>query len=225
MQHVKLFEDFSSQETLTEDQRSWLDKCATRGWKLNPSTGLVDVDGGFDCNRENLTDFKGVRFGQVKGYFDCRVNRLTSLVGAPQSVGGGFYCNDNRLTSLVGAPQTVNGGFYCYDNLLTSLEGAPQTVSGDFHCVNNQLTDLVGAPQTVSGDFYCNDNPVSEETLASIFNLMKKGKSYQQALEEFWPKMDDNDRTLMYKDYRSLTPEEIRRYDALTTVNRIKNYL
>jgi hypothetical protein len=54
---------------------------------------------------------------------------------------------------------------------------------------------------------------------------MKNGKSYQQALEEHWPDMDDNDRILMYKDYRSLTPEEIRRYDALTTVNRIKNYL
>jgi hypothetical protein len=58
---------------------------------------------------------------------------------------------------------------------------------------------------------------------------MKKGKSYQQALTEFWPEIDDNDdRILMYKDLKdhsSLTPEEIRRYDALTTVNRIKNYL
>ena len=54
---------------------------------------------------------------------------------------------------------------------------------------------------------------------------MKKGKSYQQALTECWPNMDDNDRALMYKDHSSLTPEEIRRYEALATVNRIKNYL
>jgi hypothetical protein len=54
---------------------------------------------------------------------------------------------------------------------------------------------------------------------------MKNGKSYQQALGEFWPKMDDNDRALMYKDLKGLTPEEIRRYQALATVNRIKNYL
>jgi hypothetical protein len=54
---------------------------------------------------------------------------------------------------------------------------------------------------------------------------MKKGKSYQQALEEFWPKMDDADRILMYKDHISLTPEESRKYQALATVSRIKNYL
>ena len=51
---------------------------------------------------------------------------------------------------------------------------------------------------------------------------MQKGKSYQQALEEYWPNMDDEDRVLMYKDLKDLTPEEIRRYEALTTVNRMK---
>jgi len=54
---------------------------------------------------------------------------------------------------------------------------------------------------------------------------MKKGKSYQQSLTECWPIMNDNDRILMYKDLKGLTPEEIRRYQALATVNRIKNYL
>jgi hypothetical protein len=51
---------------------------------------------------------------------------------------------------------------------------------------------------------------------------MKNGKTYQQALEEYWPNMDDKDRVLMYKDLKDLTPEEIRRYEALTTVNRMK---
>jgi hypothetical protein len=204
MRHVKLFEDFSSQEALTEEQIEWLDKCATRGWKLNSSTGLVDVDGDFNCVQQDLTDFKGVRFGHVNGY---------------------FYCHDNELTSLVGAPQTVGVSFYCHNNQLTSLEGAPQTVGGVFYCNNNQLTSLEGAPQKVGWDFYCTNNPVSEKTLASIFALMKNGKSYQQALEECWPDMDDADRALMYKDHSSLTPEEIRRYEALATVNRIKNYL
>jgi hypothetical protein len=54
---------------------------------------------------------------------------------------------------------------------------------------------------------------------------MKKGKSYQQALEEYWPKMGSEDRALMYKDLKDLTRDEIRRYDALGTINRIKNYL
>ena len=54
---------------------------------------------------------------------------------------------------------------------------------------------------------------------------MKRGKSYQQALEEYWPKMGDEDRTLMYKDHSSLTPEETRKYKALATYRNIKGYL
>jgi hypothetical protein len=266
MRHVKLFEAFSTSTSLTEDQIKWLDRCSERGWNLNPSTGLIDVDGGFDCHGQGLKDFKGVRFGHVNGYFYCDNNQLTSLEGAPQTVNGSFYCNANQLTSLEGAPQTVGGDFYCSNNQLTSLEGAPQTVDGFFYCNDNQLTSLVGAPQTVGGffrchenrltslvgapltvgnficndnqitslegapqtvrgEFYCDNNPVSKETLASIFNLMKSRKSYQQALTECWPDMDDNDRILMYKDHISLTPEESRKYQALATVNRIKNYL
>jgi hypothetical protein len=267
MKYVKLFEDFSSQETLTEDQIKWLDKCAKRGWKLNHSTGLIDVDGDFSCVQQDLTDFKGVRFGHVKGYFDCHVNRLTSLVGAPQTVGMDFCCHNNQLTSLEGAPQTVGRDFHCNYNQITSLDGAPLTVRMNFSCNNNQLTSLVGAPlavrvdfdcsnneltdlegapqkvggvfycdknlltslegapQTVGTFFHCNNNPASKKTLASIFALMQKGKSYQQALEEYWPNMDNDDRVLMYKDLKGLTPDEIRSYQALATVNRIKNYL
>ena len=203
MKHVKLFEAFST-ISLTEDQINWLDKCATGGWSLNPSTGLVDVDGDFDCYQQGLKDFKGVAFGHVKVDFYCRRNQLTSLDGAPQTVGGDFNCDYNQLTSL---------------------EEAPKTVGGDFNCSGNQLTSLVGAPKTVNGIFYCASNPVSEKTLESIFKIMKKGKSYQQALLEFWPEMDNDDRTPMYKDHNSLTPDEIRKYQALGTVNRIKGYL
>ena len=90
MKYVKLFEDFSSQEDLTEDQIEWLDRCAKGIWKLNPSTGLIDVDGDFSCVQQNLTDFKGVAFGHVSGYFYCDNNQLTSLEGAPQKVGDVF---------------------------------------------------------------------------------------------------------------------------------------
>ena len=69
--------------------------------------------------------------------FKCDNMLLTSLEGAPQSVGRHFYCNNNHLTSLEGAPQRINGYFYCNDNQLTSLEGAPQSVGGGFYCDNN----------------------------------------------------------------------------------------
>jgi len=30
-------------------------------------------------------------------YFWCSHNKLTSLIGAPEEIGGYFYCNDNPL--------------------------------------------------------------------------------------------------------------------------------
>jgi hypothetical protein len=90
----------------------------------------------------------------------CNGNRLTSLVGAPQSVGGYFSCSRNRLTSLIGAPQSVGGDFYCDDNQFTSLEGAPQSVGGIFNCVYNRLASLAGAPELVGDAFVCNWSPI-----------------------------------------------------------------
>ena len=295
MRHVKRYHQlFESSQKLTQEQRDWLNECSTtegwelEGWELNPQTGLVDVFGSFNCRQQNLRNFKGVRFGHVKGNFHCdenqlasldgapmsvgatfycNLNQLTSLAGAPQSVGGSFYCGSNQLTNLVGAPETVNRSFWCSRNSLISLEGAPQEVGGDFDCSRNklkslegapqrvggyfgcnnnsltslkgaprtikrdfncninQLTSLEGAPQTVDGDFDCEYNPVSESALKAIFGLMKGGKTYQQALERYWPKMSYEDKSLMYKDHSSLTPEEVREYKALATYNNIKGYL
>jgi hypothetical protein len=47
-------------------------------------------------------------------------------------VTGNFNCARNELTTLKGAPQTVGGSFKCFRNQLTTLEGAPQTVEGNF---------------------------------------------------------------------------------------------
>jgi hypothetical protein len=267
MRHVRSYKElFENQTELSQEQIEWLDKCTGGKWTLNPQTGLVDVDGGFYCISQNLTDFKGVRFGKVGRNFDCSENEITSLEGAPQEVKGTFNCSENELTSLKGAPQQVEwdfdcsnnrltslegapqqvGDFNCSNNRLTSLEGAPQQVEDSFYCLNNQLTSLVGAPQTVGGGFFCNDNqltslagapqtvkwsfncegnPASESTLYSIFALIQKGKSYQQALEEYWPKMREEDRVLMYKEMPNLPPEETRKYKALATYSKIKGYL
>ena len=252
LKHIKpyqIFEASAAAPALTQEQIDWLDKCVQGSWKYNSQTGLVDLHAyRFDCSKQGLTDLKGVKFGKVSGYFNCENNELTSLEGAPQSVGGDFHCYSNQLTSLVGAPQTVGMSFVCHDNQLTSLEGAPQSVGGDFSCANNQLTTLEGSPQkvgryfnchhnqlttlegapkTVDGGFYCEGNPVSESTLKAIFALMKKGMAYQQALEKRWPKMKDEDRVLMYKDkdHFSLSPEDAKKYKALVTYSNIKNYL
>ena len=162
MKYIKEYQIFEASATapraLTAVQLNWLDKCADGEWKLNRQTGLVDINGNFICREQGLTDFKGVKFGKVSGYFNCHHNRLTTLVGAPKSVGGDFWCYNNQLTTLVGAPQSVGGDFSCHRNQLTTLVGAPQTVDGSFYCDENQLTTLEGAPQTVGGGFGCENN-------------------------------------------------------------------
>ena len=223
MKHLKSWQVFESANELTEKQIQWLDNCSKGGWNFDASTGLVNCDGDFVCSDQKLTDFLGIRFGEIKGDFycgknqlhslegapltvggdfSCGRNKLTSLEGAPSSVGGDFYCNNNQLHSLVGAPSSVGGEFCCDNNLLHSLEGAPLTVEGGFSCDSNQLTSLVGAPLTVGGYFSCDNNPVSEHSLNMIWGFLKEHKDYGVALvmtiEEGIPK---NDMVLLLSAY------------------------
>ena len=110
---------------------------------------------------------------EVEGGFSCHNNKLTTLQGAPKTVGGVFYCYNNKLTTLQGAPKTVEGSFSCSGNKLTTLQGGPKTVRGDFYCKNNNLTTLQGAPKTVRGDFYPANNPgnFTEEDVRAVSNV------------------------------------------------------
>ena len=124
----------------------------------NTSTRCYDCDGDVEITNDIVSDGKlKIRFGKVNGDFVC-INRLTTLEGAPQEIGGDFYCINNKLTTLEGAPQKVSGDFVCSGNHLTTLEGAPQEVGGDFICSSNNLTTLEGAPNEVGGNFYCRNN-------------------------------------------------------------------
>ena len=162
MKHLREFKElFESSQDLTQEQRDWLDKCTEKPWRVNTQTGLVDVDGDFSCTGRGLPDFKGVRFGNIIGDFDCDNNLLTSLRGAPQVVGGSFDCSENELTSLEEAPQSVGGAFFCSENELTSLKGTPQKVSGDFFCSYNELTSLEGAPLEIEENFDCGNNQLT----------------------------------------------------------------
>jgi hypothetical protein len=117
---------------LSKRQEAFLNQYTKGTWSVNPATGLVDVQGSFDCAYRKLESLAGIQFGTVTGGFSCSGNELTTLEGAPQTVEEGFYCAHNQLTTLVGAPQTVGGNFWCFSNPLTTLEGAPRTVEGNF---------------------------------------------------------------------------------------------
>ena len=98
----------------------------------------VDVNGIVNIDEQELKSIP-VQFRNVSEHFYCPGNKLTSLEGAPQKVGGDFDCAFNQLTSLKGAPKEVDGNFDCSDNYqLRTLEGAPQKVGVDFICFNNE---------------------------------------------------------------------------------------
>ncbi len=238
---------FDSTVALTPEQVEWLDECTKGTWQLNPQTGLVDVDGDFSCSGQGLSDFKGVRFGEVGGYFSCSNNQLTSLEGAPQKVGGyfscsnnqlislegaprevrgNFVCDNNQLTTLEGAPQKVGGWFECSRNQLTTLEGAPQVVRGYFNCHTNQLTSLEGAPQKVGGSFNCHNNPVDNKTLKSIFGIMETGKGYLESVEYLWPEISLDDQILLYRpEFEWVGADEARKLEALKAYQGFKGMI
>ena len=128
------FSLFEAKTGLTPEQEEFLNEYTKGIWTFNPATGLVDVEGDFDCRQENLVDFKGIRFGRVSWSFLCDKNNLTTLEGAPQEVGVDFACQNNKLTNLKGSPRNVGGDFHCFYNNLESLEGAPGEVGKYFKC-------------------------------------------------------------------------------------------
>ena len=109
--------------------------------------------GNLDLSDMELTELPDLSAVTVTGDFNCSYNGLTTLNGAPKSVGGNFDCSWNPLTSLVGAPQTVGGYFGCVWCRLTTLAGAPKNIGKHFICFANQLTSLAEGPQTVGGGF------------------------------------------------------------------------
>ena len=91
----------------------------------------------------------------IRGEVDLTELYLTELLDlSAVEVTGSFYCQHNNLTSLEGAPHTVGGHFDCQGNNLTSLEGAPHTVGGYFSCEENPLKSLKGIPKYIGGKFF-----------------------------------------------------------------------
>ena len=122
------------------------------------SNGIIVVQGDLSLARRNLTELPDLSQVVVTGMFSCSGNKLTSLKGAPLSVGASFYCFSNQLTSLEGGPQSVGGSYSCDNNQLTSLKGCPASVGHTFSCNSNRLTSLEGGPQSAGWEYICENN-------------------------------------------------------------------
>jgi len=121
-----------------------LKKCVDGTYTINDD-GSIDVNGDVNLNNKKLAKIP-FKFRNVSGGFYCHRNRLTSLEGAPNTVGGNFcYCSNNHLTSLDGAPNFVGGNFYCYDN------------------PNLSYTELFKIIDNVKGNIYYSSKTIPED--------------------------------------------------------------
>ena len=82
-------------------------------YEIEIVNGQKTIQGHIDLSYQNLTELPDLSNIVVTGKFYCHNNNLTSLYGAPKSVGGNFHCHNNNLTTLQGAPQSVGGRFSC----------------------------------------------------------------------------------------------------------------
>ena len=142
--------------------------------------GTVDVNVDVDLSDKRLSSIP-LKFGKVKGNFNCEGNNLIDLKGCPTEVTGNFNCRQNRLTTLYGGPSKVGGGFNCKENKLTDLKFSPDNVGVGFNCSWNEIKILEGFNTNIEGkspfgsgghlvvSFMCHGNPIG-----SIFDSVNQ---------------------------------------------------
>ena len=175
---IKKYYEFVNESIseLSADQLKFLEDSVKGRWTQN-SQGSIDVTGSVVCP----IDIKKipVQFNKITKDFTCHnCSLLTSLKGAPHTVGGSFNCGKCvSLTSLEYAPSSVKIDFYCHDCInivslkttkqlvkkfacsgctsLESIEDSP-IASISYSCANcTLLTSLKGAPEMLEESFSC----------------------------------------------------------------------
>lgn len=120
------------------------------------------VDGEFqlvNCQTTSLVG--GPQF--VGGSFDIqRLPFLTSLEGAPKTIGDGLWIYRCPITSLKGCPEVINREVYINDTKIKNMIGGPKVVNGEVYLTSQSLESLEGAPQYISGNFRIHEGPIPQ---------------------------------------------------------------
>jgi hypothetical protein len=102
--------------------------------------GSISVKKDVDLSRMGLTKIT-VPFSSAYEDFNVSRNKLRSLEGCPDYVGGDFECQHNKLTTLFGGPIEVSGHYDCRDNRLKSITSLPLFIGGNLVIAGNDLGD------------------------------------------------------------------------------------
>lgn len=163
------------------------------GILLTPKIAEQRWNGDFDVQNFNLTSLEGAP-KSVGGNFYCSHNKLKNLVGGPEFVVEDYVCREMSLTSLKGAPAEIGGKFSCYANTLTTLEGGPTTVGDGFYCFENKLRSLKGCPEWVGDKFSCEDNHLTlidaAPATCKVFDCVKNNISSLKGIHKLIKEMN-----------------------------------
>jgi len=102
----------------------------------------IDVYTNVNLSRLGLKELP-LKFNNVRGYFNCNSNNLTSLKGSPKVCQNDFHCADNYLKSLEYSPELINGVFDIANNELSNLNGIG-IVKKYIYLFHNPLESLDG---------------------------------------------------------------------------------
>jgi hypothetical protein len=196
MKYLKRFNEEIEEKSIKE----WCVYLDLSSYSINDTDGTVDVRWSVNISSLSLETIP-ITFNNVKNSFICSDNKLISLKGSPNRIGGHFNCDRNKLTTLIGGTKilktptrfTTRSVYSCDKNKLTSLEGGPNEFPDDF-------------------DFYCMDNPIN-----TIYKLFPDYKSCIESINDYNFLRDDmtvikGRLTRALKDFNSIPPENIEPY-------------
>ena len=195
MIHIKSYRVFESmQDGVTPEQRALLNNSCQSyqkngqlvkprdAWSVDPGTGLVNVGGNFILSQNWKGGLLGIKFGEVRGYFNVIGAGLEDASELPRKVGSHLNIDDNKFRTLEGIG-AVKKSITADNNLLVSLEGATKALLGGFSVpmkfqalagnpvrspfLRDDLEDVIGGEETwteiylaiVSGEYAIKKDP------------------------------------------------------------------
>jgi len=178
---------------LTREQIDFLNDSTDEEWKINPDTGLIDIQGSFFCYDINVNDFKGLRFGKVTGNFSCSYNKLKTLDASPREVGDDFVCIGNPPISLEGAPLKVGSHFY-FNNIVSryNLNAFLEVIK----------RDLPGATELLLTHHFFTPEVIKEEIHKNSYFCYYVSKAWNTPL--FKKKQDELTKILAQEDLQKI---------------------
>jgi hypothetical protein len=184
MKNLKGYKElFETVQHLTERQMEFIEKHTQGEWHLSAKTGLVDIDGDFECPSNNLRDLMGIKFGNISGNFDISYNKIASLEGCPNRVDGHFDASNNKIESLEGSPKIIEGRFDVSNNRVETPEGGPAEVGGSYEIHRNPIKSIAGLPEKIGGYLYISPiSPMKWDIIGKIDYINRKCGGWEMVL-------------------------------------------